>query len=256
MKMTIALLCLLGVADIAEPSSQNASAKRIHVIVALCDNQHQGIVKVGAKIGNGDDLNGNLYWGCDDGLWRWLAASNRWTLIESERADPKTGESDPWAGVKVLETQRWKHRETGAILVAEAWRGREIQAATQRFVDLLSEETPGASPDLVAWIGHNGLMDFRFFYDPTIKAAKPRDAIVLCCLSRSYFSGIFEDRGVRPVLLTEQLMYPGAFLLDAALEGWLKGEGRPAIRERAASAYAKNQKISQKAALGVFSDLK
>ena len=43
-------------------------AKRIHVFVALCDNESQGIVPVGEKIGNGDDPESNLYWGCSDGF--------------------------------------------------------------------------------------------------------------------------------------------------------------------------------------------
>ena len=38
-----------------QPAKQN-SGKLIHVLVALCDNQFQGIVPVPAKIGNGDDL--------------------------------------------------------------------------------------------------------------------------------------------------------------------------------------------------------
>ncbi|HST23582.1 MAG TPA: hypothetical protein VLR90_20895, partial [Blastocatellia bacterium] len=38
------------------------SRRVIHVLVALCDNEHQGIVPVPAKIGNGDDPQNNLYW--------------------------------------------------------------------------------------------------------------------------------------------------------------------------------------------------
>lgn len=45
-------------------------AKTIHVLVALCDNKYQGIVKVPKGIGNGQDPNTNLYWGCGYGLGR------------------------------------------------------------------------------------------------------------------------------------------------------------------------------------------
>ena len=48
-------------------------------------------------------------------------------------------------------------------------------------------------------------------------------------------------------------MYPGAFILHAALEGWMNGESFSEIRQRAAVSYARNQKISIKAARGVFS---
>jgi hypothetical protein len=60
----------------------------------------------------------------------------------------------------------------------------------------------------------------------------------------------------RPLLMTRSLMYPGSFLLHHAIEIWLKDGTRPQIREAAARAYARNQKISTKAALTVFTDLK
>jgi hypothetical protein len=61
--------------------------------------------------------------------------------------------------------------------------------------------------------------------------------------------------GATPVLLTEQFMYPGAFLVHDAIEAWAAGGGAKEIRAAAGKAYAKNQKISVKAATGVFSDL-
>ena len=42
--------------------------KVVHVFVALCDNKNQGIVPVPEKIGNGQDANLNLYWGCGYGV--------------------------------------------------------------------------------------------------------------------------------------------------------------------------------------------
>ena len=55
-----------------------------------------------------------------------------------------------------------------------------------------------------------------------------------------------------PLLTTTQLMYPGGFVLRAALDGWIAGETPEQIRQRAAAAYARNQKISAKSAAGVF----
>ena len=244
------LLGFLTLAVIALPVSRSSAdplPKRIHAIVALCDNDYQGIVKVGTKIGNGDDLANNLYWGCSDGLWRYFDKSSDWKLIERK---PENEDRT------ILETLTFRHASGDAILVAEAWRGREIKAATIRFLELL--DSPEA-PDLVAFIGHNGLMDFTLpevpKNDDAGAKAKTRDAIVLCCRSRAYFEEKLKTRGARPILMTEQLMYPGSFLLKAAIDGWLKAESRSQIRERAARAYASNQKISTKAARGVFSAL-
>lgn len=47
-------------------------------------------------------------------------------------------------------------------------------------------------------------------------------------------------------------MYPGGFLVLAAADGWTKHETPADILQRAATAYARNQKISTKAAAGVF----
>jgi hypothetical protein len=58
---------------------------------------------------------------------------------------------------------------------------------------------------------------------------------------------------VEPLLLTTQLMYPAAQVLHEGINGWLAGKDGPACLQLAASAYARNQRISQKAAAGVFS---
>ena len=57
--------------------------------------------------------------------------------------------------------------------------------------------------------------------------------------------------GILPTYLsnwTSNLMAPEAYILHDALEGWISGETAQQIRVRAAKAYAKYQKISQRAA--------
>jgi hypothetical protein len=56
----------------------------------------------------------------------------------------------------------------------------------------------------------------------------------------------------RPLVLTTQLMYPGGFILRAAVDGWTRGESAAALCDRAAASYSRNQRISVKAARGVF----
>ncbi len=247
-----ALLLFLAAPGFAEEGETPADDKvrRVHVIVALCDNDSQGIQPVPARIGDGDDLENNLYWGCSEGLKRFFQNSSRWELVSAEVAEDSEA--------KILETCVFRHKSTGALLTAEAWRGREIQAATEAFFEKLKPSTVSDDPNLVAYIGHNGLMDFRLPF-PEAQSGQPsasplKDAIVLCCVSRSYFGPRLEALGVRPILLTEQLMYPGSFLLEAAVEGWLKEESAGEIRERAARAYHENQQISVRAARGIFSE--
>ena len=94
-------------------------------------------------------------------------------------------------------------------------------------------------------------MDFEL-KPPEPKENNHTAVIVLCCMSESYFGQRLRDSGCRPLLMTQQLMYPGSFILDAAIAGWIRGKSTDEIRASAGQAYAKNQKISIKAATGVF----
>jgi len=81
------------------------------------------------------------------------------------------------------------------------------------------------------------------------------DTITLCCISHSFFAPYFKSSNTRPILQTQSLMYPGAFILHDALEGWFKSESTNQIRTRAAKAYAKNQKIKLSAGYSIFTKL-
>lgn len=234
-------------------------AKVIHAFVALCDNDSQGIAPVPKKIGNGDDPGNNLYWGCDDGLRAVFASSKAWQKITTPALDPDG--SGP-----ILERLVFRHKATGAILVGDAYRGREIKACLTDYFAALAGRHPvtvnagdtelaaGGAAQLVAYLGHNGLMEFTIDGPPPTPeaTASPRTAIALCCVSQRYFKAPLATAGARPLLLTRQLMYPAAQLLHEASAGWLAGRTPDECAARAAAAYAANQKISHKAAAGVF----
>ena len=226
----------------------------IHLFVALVDNASQGVEPVPKAIGDGDKPEANLYWGCGEGASGCFGGSKMWKKIPSVKP----------ARAEILERLVFHHRERDAWLVADAWRGREIRACIEHFASVAAggeiEEISagdktlraGGAASLIAYIGHDGLMDFRIDW-PVNQVAHPKPAIVLCCLSQKYFSAPLKAAGAHPLLTTTQLMYPGAFVLHDALEAWLAGRPAEDIRRAAGAAYAKNQKISQKAALGVFS---
>jgi hypothetical protein len=136
-------------------------------------------------------------------------------------------------------------------MIAEAWRGKNIRQCLEAFLKALHDD----ENDLVAFIGHNGLMDDSIPVSFSPASATPPDAIVLCCISGRYFDPHLQAAKARPVLTTTLLMYPGAFLLRDALDAWLRSGSRAEIRQAAARAYAINQSISVQAASGVFSKL-
>lgn len=219
--------------------------KVIRVFVALADNKHQGIVPVPAKIGNGDDAANNLYWGCSEGLKSYFNASRKWRPVSHQLYDREA----------ILERRVYQHIRTGAVLVADAYRGSEIRAAT---VDFLAESVGTVAPTsygttvLASYIGHNGLMDFAIPSPTVANMPSGKDVIVLCCKSRDYFTPLLRPVRSRLLLTTTQLMYPGSFLLHDALEVYLAGGTTDALREQAARAYARNQKIGVRAARWVF----
>jgi hypothetical protein len=228
---------LLTILLIASAAVAQATPRHVRVFVALCDNKTQGIVPVGAKIGNGDDPDSNLYWGCSDGFGSLFRHSSRWKVIASDKDISET----------ILRRLTLRHAEGDIDLVADAYRGSQIQQCLKDF----EQAATSNKYDVVAFIGHNGLMDFNLEV-PNKTEGNDTEVIVLCCLSEKYFGDRLSTAGCRPILMTQQLMYPGSFLLHAAIEKWRSGGTPTDLRRAAAAAYAKNQKISVRAATGVF----
>lgn len=227
-------------------------AKIIHVLVALCDNENQGIVPVPAFLGNGEDPQKNLYWGAAFGVKTFFTKSRSWRKI-AEIENPKEN---------VLQRIVFKHKTKNVFLVADAYRGSRMKETIADFFFAASgeklENVNLAAPhstlqilggaNLIAFVGHNGLMDFDLEKQPTKKDENRREAIILACASRNYFAAPLKKTSAEPLLWTSNLMAPEAYVLHDALEGWISDETNEQIRRRAAAAYSKYQKISLKSA--------
>jgi hypothetical protein len=238
-------------------SAQDPPPRTVHVFVALADNEHQGIIPVPASLGNGLDLVRNLYWGAGAGVKTFFARSSEWELLSCWEK-PK---------IEVLERCVFKHRHADVYLVADAYRGDEIRQAIIDFFDAAAGANPekitlstvpaatfavrGAS-NLVAYVGHDGLMDFRLPLIPRKKNEIHRDVIILACASKQYFAEALRAGGAYPLLWTTNLMAPEAYTLKSALDGWIAGESNEQIHERAAAAYDKYQKCGLRGARRLF----
>ena len=234
-------------------------SKLIHVLVALCDNKYQGIVPVPAKIGNGDDPANNLYWGAAYGVKSFFSKAKDWKLV-SNVVSPKP---------EILARVIFKHQSQEIYLIADAYRGREIKKCTVDFLAFAAGRQPeaitlqvashpltlhaGGGADLIAYVGHDGLMDFALSEYPRQADTRKRDTIILACASKHYFAQPLKQTGANPLLWTTGLMAPEAYVLKAALDGWVLNESSDKIRERAAEAYNQYQKCGMKAALNLFS---
>jgi hypothetical protein len=227
----------------------DSAYKVIHVFVALCDNKYQGIVPVPAAIGIGQDPNSNLYWGCDAGIRTWFKKSPEWELWKRYRVDSIR-----------LERVVFKHRTKDYFLVADAYDGKFIRQCTIDFLRSCSGQSKDTlhikdhtigidgNAQLIAYIGHDGLMDFRIDEQFPHADSLKRDAIVLACISKKYFAPLLSPTGATPLVLTTGLMCPEAYTLHDALSAYIRGESRETIRNRAAKAYALNQHCSERAA--------
>jgi len=230
----------------------------IHVFVALCDNVNQGIVPVSAALGNGDNPATNLYWGAAYGVKTFFSKSKDWEMV-SQIKHPRA---------EVLERAIFKHRQRELYMIADAYQGKEIRKTTLDFLDSAAGRSGEAitvksqeldvelhthgSADLVAYIGHNGLMDFALPTSPTARDQRQRKSIILACASKQYFDKPLLQTGAAPLLWTTNLMAPEAYVLSAAIDGWANKESDEAVRVRAAKAYHKYQNCGLRAADRLF----
>ena len=239
------------------PEPDAFEGKMIYVVVALCDNVNQGIVPVPAALGNGEDPPRNLYWGARFGVKTFFKASRDWQLV-SEVKNPRH---------QILERLVFKRRDANVYMVADAYRGAEIKQATADFLAAAAGQSReavsvggknlglsrGAASHLVAYVGHNGLMDFSLTgYPQRAGGGAASDAVILACASKGYFADALREAGARPLLWTTNLMAPEAYVLKAAVDGWVAGDAGERVRERAAREYDAYQKCGLKAAQKLF----
>jgi hypothetical protein len=231
--------------------SNTVNLKVIHVFVALCDNKYQGIVPVPAGIGNGQDAATNLYWGCAFGVKGFFTRQKNWQLL----ADKKFN-----TGSLILERLVFKYQAKDVYFVADAYDGKEIKNCTINFLKscagnfadsvIVNNRTVycGGASQVLAYIGHDGLMDFSLTGTYTAIDNKKREAMIFACISKKYFASHIKNTGAIPVVWTSGLCSPEAYSLSAALESRINNEAIENAAFRSAEAYHKYQKCGIKAA--------
>ncbi len=227
----------------------DTSKKVIQIYVALCDNKYQGIVPVPAGIGNGQSPATNLYWGCGFGVKTYFRKSSKWTLISTQSKNDT-----------LLERLVFKHVSKNYYLVADAYNGKYIKTCTGDFLKssagLLNDTLHilnsilgiGGNASLLAYIGHDGLMDFNLSGAYKNTDGRMRSIIILACFSKQFFGPYLKDANVNPMVWTTGLMCPEAYTIHDALDAFIAGKSNESIRTQAARAYAKYQKCSEAAA--------
>lgn len=232
----------------------DSTYQSIHIFVALCDNENQGIVKVLASIGNGQKPSTNLYWGCGYGIKTFFKKSAEWKLLKTSTINDT-----------IMERLVFKHASQKYYLVADAYNGKYIAQCISDFlssacgrwkdtVHINDNLTIGCcgNSQLVSYIGHDGLMEHILNDRFTNTDGKKRDVIILACTSRTFFSPYLEPANVNPIVWTKHFMAPEAYTIHDAITGYVKKESNQEILERAIKAYATYQKCGIRGAKSIL----
>ena len=232
---------------------QTQGQKITYTLVALCDNQSQGIVPVPASIGDGDNPRTNLYWGCGYGVKTFFKKSDDWQLIKSLKIDSV-----------ILERLIFFNRKQNTYHIADAYRGKEIRQCTIDFFkasagaidkqikinDSLFLNTNQAT--LVNYVGHNGLMDFSLYKYPSRVDTTSIKVSVLACMANIYYNKGLKKCNAQPYVWTTHYMAPEAYTLFTIIENWMANKSGTDADEAAAQAYNKYQKCGIKGARNLF----
>lgn len=248
--------------------------------VALCDNR---IIACGAQ-GDGDSVRKNLYWTTSGGVVGWFRSQRAtWTEVAvldaapeaAPEAPPRTSGDALTDAQDVLQVRIYRalikpgaaYAQRGVVrpfpvyAVLYGWRGTAIDAALAAYFDDLYGCTPrrirlpdgtelraGAEAHLVAWIGHNRLMDLE---RPELRAlllrsescaALPKALVAVACRTASYLGRFASSEHRVPLLLTNDLVFAGTHAFEAAARAFVSGGSLADIHRAAAAAYAQGQR--------------
>ncbi len=243
----------------------------VEVHVPLCDNS---IIPCGnPKLGDGENPETNLYWATTPGFGRWfIRRGSGWKRVKLEGTE--TGDKDVLAVHVYRRTvsapAAW--RKLGAPkqfeldLVVRAWRGTAIDRALAAYAQDISGGGTrtvkldgggtldgGSAAQLVAWVGHNRLMDVSTFDWPKPAATK-QGTIAIACHTAAYMEESVSAPARVPLLMTRDFLFSNAAPLEAAVLAFASGGSYAAIRSDATVAYAGVQKRPVAKIAGVFTN--
>lgn len=202
----------------------------VHAFIPLCDNDNQGIVPTTKSLGDGLNLKSNLYWATSGGTKGYFKKQADWQMVYNQ-FDTDTN---------VLERIVFKHQYNQATvyLVADAYRGDRMEATINDYLAAISNNRQqsiqltdssllhiAGKADLIIFNGHNGVMD-NITIKPWINTSSKRTDIVMnACVSYGYLQAEFMKAGGYPLVRTNTLLYPGAYVLEQIIADWVAGVG-------------------------------
>lgn len=248
----------------------------VQVHVPLCEKT---IIPCGnARLGDGDRPAGNLYWATTEGFLGWFGRKGggwKQVLVSDGAAidEPRVLDLRVWRR-ELATPAAWRGRGAPArftmVVVAQAWRGVEIDAALTRYAEDLygahrqavalpdgTSIAAGGDAHVVAYVGHNRLMDLVSF-DWRAVAARgddvSRGVIAIACHTAPYMKDIVPGPRQVPLILTRDYMLASAAALEGAALAFARGGDYAAIRRGGAQGYADGGKKPLRRVFGAFTN--
>jgi hypothetical protein len=285
MRSLLIVLCLAATAR-ARPADDWLGDLTDHVIADLAAGKPL-VVEVHAplcegtiiacgnkKLGDGDNPDTNLYWSTTPGFGEWFARRHGgWTRVLKQAAGA-TGDPDILAVHVYRRTitapAAWQKRgapkQFELDIVVHGWRGKAIDRALAAYAAdvsgkgtrelVLADKTTlaaGGAAQLVAFVGHNRLMDLETFTWPE-PGKVTKGAIAIACDTAPYMKQQVSAATRVPLLMTSDLLFANAAPLEAAVLAFATGGGYAEIRKDAATAYANIQDVAVKRVWGTFTN--
>jgi hypothetical protein len=248
----------------------------VQVHVPLCDND---VIPCGnARLGDGERPATNLYWGTAEGTAGWFGRRRGgWKQVLATDG-AAVGLADVlevrvWRR-EVATPRAWRARGTPAryplVVVAFAWRGERIAEAFARYAEdlhglstttvALADGTglaAGGGAHVVAYVGHNHLMDLNGFDWRALAAradATPRGDIAIACHTAVYVQDVVPGAARVPLLFTRDFLLASSAALEGAVLALATGGDYAAIRRGGAQGYATGGKKPLARVFGAFSN--
>src|SRR5262245_56551698 len=259
---------LLALADDVRADIAAGKPVVVQVHVALCDNS---IIRCGGSgLGDGNSLRRNLYWATTEGLAGWMDRRDSGWSPELRTTGNAVGEPD------VLEVRAWR-RELAVPrawarpgmparfvvhLVGYAWRGAAIDRALSAYLsDLFRNRAraialppsasgqhvldAGGAARIVAWVGHNRLMDVSADWAQLARTQEPafrKGTIAIACYSARYLRPALPAPTRVPLLMTASFVMASSAAMEGGVMAFLAGGDFTAIRVGGVAGYASGQR--------------
>ena len=213
----------------------------VHVLVPLCDNEHQMIVPVSNSLGDGMNLRSNLYWGVSHGVRTVFKNDSKWKQVYHKK------DADRNVLERLIYYRKFENNAK-VYVTLDAYRGDRMKECLEDFHGALRGTVTDtvqsnneifnlySKAQLLIFNGHNGMME-NFVSEGYNEDLIVRDAVSISCSSQYYFNEYFVKNNAFPLVTTTCSLYPGGNIVHDLIPVWANLKSAEEIKDRAALSY-------------------